>query len=636
MDLSKFNLIELLDKLDKQDDKYAWIHILCLIIPLIIIFGIVRRIIKSILRFIFRTIFFCFYGNNDDDEVTEEEKEALLKNAPYENRKTNNEKKVKKELDVQDFSPSLSPAKKNKKKKKKSNSGKNSPKISREYIYSILDDDVMDLIEYYNPETPGYPYYPPMKYWKQNFETKGGQPPKQEDWLKMVKSVFVETNKTKGIVVRVNFPYSESLNHLNVYNKAFINEKHDRVEPSYVKGVLGEWSIYRKAFGIVAQPKIKSILLEGSPSYFSPENLTTILDGIILGSDIISKNDFLFVGHPSETTEEHLKVLKKFGFKRLKIRIYDFAQNVLQAINRPLYNFKNVETLVQTARNNGFNYIHFECMYNLPKQTLDSFNETLKSIIELEPNQVTLTKYDFIEWNNSHPRNFSQVAMPDEEIIRPLHLMAIQFLNKSGYTCLGLDEYLKISDNNPLIEAKKKGQLQYSSIGFLINKDIEKDTSERYKSNKRLILGLGIEAISDIYYGYAMNTRSVRDWLSNVLEKGKFAFTNGHELLQNEEILRGAIWQFLCEGRIKLTKLLIRALSFESFRDIKEAINAGILGLSGFQIKKDGLMVLDGDEIWVSDKETKIENNFGRKSDLLMPGLCQILDNSQYRKKRKN
>jgi len=226
--------------------------------------------------------------------------------------------------------------------------------------------------------------------------------------------------------------------------------------------------------------------------------------------------------------------------------------------------------------------------------------------------------------------------MPDEEIIRPLHLMAIQFLNKSGYTCLGLDEYLKISDNNPLIEAKKKGQLQYSSIGFLINKDIEKDTSERYKSNKRLILGLGIEAISDIYYGYAMNTRSVRDWLSNVLEKGKFAFTNGHELLQNEEILRGAIWQFLCEGRIKLTKLLIRALSFESFRDIKEAINAGILGLSGFQIKKDGLMVLDGDEIWVSDKETKIENNFGRKSDLLMPGLCQILDNSQYRKKRKN
>ena len=92
--------------------------------------------------------------------------------------------------------------------------------------------------------------------------------------------------------------------------------------------------------------------------------MKTILDGIILGSDIISKNDFLFVGHPSETTEEHLKMLNKFGFKRIKIPIYDFAQNILQAINRPNYNFENVKTLVQMAKNNGFNYIHFGIVFN--------------------------------------------------------------------------------------------------------------------------------------------------------------------------------------------------------------------------------------------------------------------------------
>jgi len=274
-------------------------------------------------------------------------------------------------------------------------------------------------------------------------------------------------------------------------------------------------------------------------------------------------------------------------------------------------------------------------MYNLPKQTIGSLNETLKSIIELEPNQISLKRYEFIDWNGQS-RNFSSVAMPEEEDIRPMHLMAIQLLNKSGYTCLGLDEYFKITDNNPLIEAKKKGQLQYSSIGFLVNKNIEKDNSERYKSNKRLILGLGIEAISDIYYAYAMNTRSVRDWLSNVLEKDKLAFSNGQELSQNDELIRGAIWQFLCEGRIKISKLLIRALSFETFSEIKEAINRGILGLDGSQIKKDGVIVLDGDEIWIKDKDVKIENDFGRKSDLLLPGLCQLLDNTQYRKKRRN
>ncbi|KAG4107653.1 radical SAM enzyme [Neocallimastix lanati (nom. inval.)] len=624
----KFNLIELLDKIDKLDDKYAFIHIICLVLPVIIIFNCVRKIIRKILGFIFRIIFFCFYGNDDD-----EEQESLLQKKPYE--ESNYNKSNEKELDITDFSPSLSSSKKNKKKKKKSNSNKSSPKISREYLYSTINENIKDEIEYYNPETPGYPYYPPIKYWKQNFETKGGQPPRHEEWLKMVKSIFVETNKSKGIIVRINFPYSESLNHLETYNKAFINENHERVEPSYVKGILGEWNVYRKAFGIVAQPKIKSIQLEGTPSYFSPVNLNTIIDGVILGSDVISKNDFVFVGHPTETTEEHLKVLKKYGFKRLKIRIYDFAQNVLQAINRPNYNFNNVNELIKMAKDNGFNYIHLECMYNLPKQTIGSLNETLKSIIELEPNQISLKRYEFIDWNGQS-RNFSSVAMPEEEDIRPMHLMAIQLLNKSGYTCLGLDEYFKITDNNPLIEAKKKGQLQYSSIGFLVNKNIEKDNSERYKSNKRLILGLGIEAISDIYYAYAMNTRSVRDWLSNVLEKDKLAFSNGQELSQNDELIRGAIWQFLCEGRIKISKLLIRALSFETFSEIKEAINRGILGLDGSQIKKDGVIVLDGDEIWIKDKDVKIENDFGRKSDLLLPGLCQLLDNTQYRKKRRN
>jgi len=625
----KFNLIELLDKIDKLDDKYAFIHIICLILPVIIIFNVVRKIIKKILGFIFSIVFFCFYGNDDEDE----EQESLLQKKPYE--ESNYNKSNEKELDVTDFSPSLSSSKKNKKKKKKSNSNKSSPKISREYLYSTIDENIKDDIEYYNPETPGYPYYPPIKYWKQNYETKGGQPPRQDEWLKIVKSIFVETNKSKGIIVRINFPYSESLNHLETYNKAFINENHERVEPSYVKGILGEWNVYRKAFGIVAQPKIKSIQLEGTPSYFSPENLNAIIDGVILGSDIISKNDFLFVGHPNETTEEHLKVLKKYGFKRLKIRIYDFAQNVLQAINRPNYNLKNVTELIKMAKDNGFNYIHLECMYNLPKQTIGSLNETLKSIIELEPNQISLKQYEFIDWNG-HSRNFSLTVMPEEEDIRPMHLMAIQLLNKSGYTCLGLDEYFKITDNNPLIEAKKKGQLQYSSIGFLVNKDIKKDNSERYTSNKRLILGLGIEAISDIYYAYAMNTRSVRDWLSNVLEKDKLAFSNGQELSQNDELIRGAIWQFLCEGSIKINKLLIRALSFETFSEIKEAINRGILGLNGSQIKKDGVIVLDGDEIWIKDKEVKIENDFGRKSDLLLPGLCQLLDNTQYRKKRRN
>lgn len=609
-------LLDIIDKIDSANDTYALLHIIILFAPLVLTFMVFVGIIK------------CLRGGKGKTSEENSEKELSSKKQHI---------KKDSKLDIQEFSPSLS-TKKNKKKKKKksspSNTSPTTPKISKDYILSTISS-IEDELDKYNMETPGYPYYPPEKYWKQNYEAKS-QPPKQEEWLKMVKSVFVETNKTKGIILKVHLPYSETLCHLDTYNKAFINENHERVEAQYVKGLLNEWSIYRKSFGIVAQPKIKAIhLIDGVPCYFSPENLKKIVEGLVLGCDLISKNDSIVECHPGVTTEEHLKMLFSLGFNRLKIRVYDFAPNIVLAINLPGHTFNNIQELVNTARKIGFKYIQFDCVYGLPKQTLDTISSTLTSLMELEPDHVTLNKYQYVEWNN-HQRNFSEATIPDESDVRVLHLLSIQILNRSGYTCLGLDNYVRLAGNNPLLEAMKKGNLQYSSVGFIINKTNEKDTSERYKENKRLIIGLGVSAISDTYYAYAKNSRSIRDWLSNVLEKGKFSFVNGHELSQNEELLRGAIWQFVREGRLKITKLLIRALSFESFKEIKEAISEGILGLDGFQIKKDGLMVLDGDQIWLLNKEMVLENDYGRKTDLILPGICQIFDNCQYRKKKRN
>jgi oxygen-independent coproporphyrinogen-3 oxidase len=78
------------------------------------------------------------------------------------------------------------------------------------------------------------------------------------------------------------------------------------VEQPYVLAVLREWSMYLDLFQVT--PLISSIHLGGgTPTFFSPENLHNLLEGILSTAIITSDAELSFEGHPGNTTVEHLK-----------------------------------------------------------------------------------------------------------------------------------------------------------------------------------------------------------------------------------------------------------------------------------------------------------------------------------------
>src|SRR6478609_9733762 len=199
----------------------------------------------------------------------------------------------------------------------------------------------MNLISKYNVPAPRYTSYPTVPYWNST--------PTQEQWKDLVKTSFQKTNSANGISLYIHLPFCESLcTYCACNTRITVNHK---VEGPYLETVLKEWQLYLALFD--EKPRIKEFHLGGgTPTFFSPENLHTLISGILDSAEVCEQHDFSFEGHPANTTAAHLQTLFDLGFRRVSFGIQDFDPKVQDVINR-YQSVEQVEQVVATAREVG-------------------------------------------------------------------------------------------------------------------------------------------------------------------------------------------------------------------------------------------------------------------------------------------
>lgn len=226
------------------------------------------------------------------------------------------------------------------------------------------------LIKKYDVPVPRYTSYPTVPYWDiESFSVSG--------WWQAVERCFSESNAAKGISLYIHLPFCESLCTYCACNTRIT--KNHAVEERYIATVLKEWEMYKVRFDDV--PQIREIHLGGgTPTFFSPANLTELIKGLLNGCEIHREHEFSFEGHPNNTTEEQLRALFDLGFRRVSFGVQDLDMKVQQAINR-IQPFGNLERVVQQSRAIGYNSISFDLIYGLPYQTLESVQNTVRQVI---------------------------------------------------------------------------------------------------------------------------------------------------------------------------------------------------------------------------------------------------------------
>lgn len=378
----------------------------------------------------------------------------------------------------------------------------------------------MNLIGKYNVPAPRYTSYPTVPMWD--------NPPGQDQWKESVRTTFVETNADKGISVYIHLPYCESLcTYCGCNTRITINHE---VEMPYIMAVLGEWSLYLEVFG--ETPRIKEIHLGGgTPTFFSPANLKYLLEGIFSGAQLCSDPEFSFEAHPQNTTREHLQVLFDLGFRRVSYGIQDFDPKVQDIIHR-FQSFDQVKKAVEDAREIGYTSVNFDLIYGLPLQTRLSIVDTINKVEILRPDRIAFYSYAHVPWIKPGQRKFTEADLPSPEDKLLFYELGREMLRDCGYHEIGMDHFALEHDD--LFKAKEKGCLHRNFMGYTV-------------THTQLLIGLGASSISDTWYGFAQNVKTIEDYLELVKAR-ILPFFKGHLLNAEDLMVREHTLNIMCKG----------------------------------------------------------------------------------------
>jgi oxygen-independent coproporphyrinogen-3 oxidase len=409
------------------------------------------------------------------------------------------------------------------------------------------------LINKYNVPVPRYTSYPTVPFW-------GNEQPKVNDWLKVVKKTFDESNVTKGISVYIHLPYCEKLCTYCACTKV-ITRNH-ALEDQYIDALLEEWQIYLDTFK--EQPIIRELHLGGgTPTFFNPKNLQRLINGLKKKAKLHPEHVFSFEGHPNNTSRAHLQALYEVGFRRVSYGVQDFDPEVQRVINRP-QSFETVKEVTLAAREIGYHSVNFDLIYGLPKQQLSSVSDTFDKVSELMPDRIAYYSYAHVPWKTKGQRIFTDADIPDSAAKRALYDLGKEKLAELGYDDVGMDHFSLPHDE--LYIAREEKRLHRNFMGY-------------NTSHTELLIGLGASSISDAKYAYAQNVKDIKEYEKAAMSK-ELDLVKGYFLSDEDVIVKRAILDITCRRELVFSDELKKYLPLGIHEELQGMADEGIIRLT--------------------------------------------------------
>lgn len=408
-----------------------------------------------------------------------------------------------------------------------------------------------DLIRKYNIPGPRYTSYPTVPFWKNDDLSV-------DDWVKTLDRNFQEFNSS-DISLYVHLPFCESLCTFCGCHKRIT--KNHSVEQPYIDAVLKEWGLYKDFFKF--NPNIKELHFGGgTPTFFQAEELIRLLQGLFEKKSVFDQDiELSFEAHPNNTTKKHLEQLYAFGFKRLSLGIQDYSPVVQKAINR-IQSFETVQNVHNYAKQLGYTSISHDLVFGLPKQTMSDIVDSVNKTLTLRPDRISLYSYAHVPWiKGVGQRGFDENDLPKDEVKRALYEKAKSMLEEAGYLEIGMDHFALPEDD--MAVAFKNKELHRNFMGYTTQKT-------------NLLIGLGMSAISDSWFGFAQNDKSVEGYMEQI-NQNRIPVFRGHILTDEELITRRQILDLMCHFETTFSSKQSDEEISETKNRLQDMVNDGLV-----------------------------------------------------------
>lgn len=437
---------------------------------------------------------------------------------------------------------------------------------------------ITSLIQKYNVPGPRYTSYPTVPYWEsQHFSV--------ELWQQTLKRAFDESNHSEGISLYIHLPFCESLCTFCGCHKR-VTKRHEMEQP-YIQAVLKEWALYCQL--LQDRPIIKEIHLGGgTPTFFSAEHLVELIQGILAKAEIAPQHEFSFEGHPNNTTREQLQALYDVGFRRVSYGVQDYNLNVQKAIHR-IQPFEHVEQVTRWAREIGYESISHDLVFGLPFQSLEDVLNTIEKTNSLSPDRLAFYSYAHVPWiKGNGQRGFKDQDVPKDDVKRTLYEEGKKRLLAHGYHEIGMDHFALEHDS--MYQSFQQGSLHRNFMGYT-------------SSKTKVMIGLGLSSISDSWYSFAQNEKTLEDYYAR-LEQNEIPVFKGHILSQEDLIIRQHILNLMCTFK---TSWAEPSMAFPELPEVLSQLE---------EMQQDGLLMLQPQGIQITEQGKPFIRNICMAFDL--------------------
>ena len=305
----------------------------------------------------------------------------------------------------------------------------------------------------------------------------------------------------------------------------------------------------------------------GTPSIISENLIEKVLNKIKEKFNVDNNSEITIEVNPGTVDEKKLWLYKNCGFNRISIGLQASQEKILKLLGR-IHTYKEFEECFKVSREIGFENINVDLMLGLPNQSIQDLSESLKKVILLVPNHISL--YSLI---------LEEDTILEKEVKKGLYIMPTDDEERQMY-----DFAKKVLERNGYIHYEISN---FAKKGFESKHNVNCWKQEEY-------FGFGLASHSYFDKKRFSNTTDFKKYLNNRKENVEINEIQNNEIEKKEYMMLG-----------------LRKLDGISISEFKRKFGVNPLFYFRFEISKlvkNGLLEIDLDSIRLTRKGLDLAN----------------------------
>lgn len=324
---------------------------------------------------------------------------------------------------------------------------------------------------------------------------------------------------------------------------------------------------------LVSDYKVDTIYFGGgTPSYIESKYIVDILKSIKDNYKVAKNAEITIEVNPGTVDKEKLMVYKEAGINRLSIGLQSTHDRLLELIGR-IHNYDEFLDTYEYAVEVGFDNINVDLMLALPTQSLDEMVSSVRKIISLKPEHISLYSLILEEGTPLYQKvQTGKLELTDEKLERHMYWRTKQLLEQAGYK-------------------------QYEISNFSKEGYESKHNMNCWKQNE--YLGFGLAAHSYLNDKRFSRIKNIREYIKNINENN----FDKNIIIEEEQDRESKAKEYMMLGFRKLEGI--------SISEFERRFGVNPLFYFRFEIsklEKEGLIEVDLDNIKLTQRGLDLAN----------------------------